>query len=84
MGNTGIPEPTAIGLTNRCRSSSRFAADDRYLCIVPSRRRDPKVLLPFEGDEVLSVILSEVLLLVRDDRITDPTILSQLAIRPAR
>jgi hypothetical protein len=35
-------------------------------------------MLPFEGDEVLSAILSKALLLAADDKITDPTILRQL------
>ncbi|MGO1053486.1 DUF4132 domain-containing protein [Crossiella sp. CA198] len=53
--------------------------DDRYLCIVPGNRgKGGKVLLPFDGDDQLSVILSKVLLLAKDDRITDPTITSQL------
>ena len=34
--------------------------DDRYLCIVPAAADHPsKVMLPFEGDKVLSVILSK-------------------------
>ena len=53
--------------------------DDRYLCIVPaSSTRAKRVLLPFEGDGVLSVILSKALLLADDDKVTDPTILHQL------
>jgi hypothetical protein len=53
--------------------------DDRYLCIVPaSSSRAKRVLLPFEGDGVLSLILSKALLLAADDKITDPTILRQL------
>ncbi len=53
--------------------------DDRYLCIVPaSSARTKRVMLPFESDEVLSVILSKVLLLAADDKITDSTILRQL------
>jgi hypothetical protein len=53
--------------------------DDRYLCIVPaSSRRTGRVMLPFDGDEVLSVILSKAMLLASDDKITDPTILCQL------
>jgi len=39
------------------------------------------VLLPFDGDEVLSVILSKVVLLAADDKITDPAILNQLVSR---
>jgi hypothetical protein len=54
--------------------------DDRYLCIVPGGggARSVKVMLPFEGDQVLSVILSKAVLLAADDKITDPTILQQL------
>jgi hypothetical protein len=53
--------------------------DDRYLCIVPaSNGRTKRVLLPFEGDQVLTVVLSKVLLLAADDKITDPTILQQI------
>jgi hypothetical protein len=53
--------------------------DDRYLCIVPnSNGRTKRVMLPFEGDEVLTVVLSKVLMLADDDKITDPTILRQI------
>jgi hypothetical protein len=53
--------------------------DDRYLCIVPANAgRTRRVMLPFDGDEVLSVILSKALLLAADDKITDPEILRQL------
>jgi hypothetical protein len=53
--------------------------DDRYLCVVPaSSARAKRVMLPFDGDGVLSVILSKALLLADDDKITDPTILRQL------
>lgn len=60
--------------------------DDRYLCVVPgsSRRPSSKVMLPFEGDRVLSVILSKAVLLAADDKITDETILRQLRDRPGR
>lgn len=33
----------------------------------------------FEGDSTLSLILANAILLTQDDRIEDPTILSQLA-----
>ncbi len=54
--------------------------DDRYLCIVPggSARPPSKVMLPFEGDQLLSMILSKAVLLAADDKITDKTILQQL------
>ncbi len=36
------------------------------------------VFLPFEGDHLLSIILSKALLLADDTKITDPTIVSQI------
>lgn len=55
--------------------------DDTYLCIVP-RSRDElgsgKVFLPFEGDRVLAIILSKAFMLADDDKIKDPTIVSQI------
>jgi hypothetical protein len=56
--------------------------DDRYLCIVASWQWQPSVLLPFEDDEMLSVILSKMTLLAADDTITDPQIVEQLRDRP--
>jgi hypothetical protein len=41
------------------------------------------VALPFEGDMTLSVILSKAFLLAADDKITDPSILSQIVRRPS-
>ncbi|MER7753789.1 DUF4132 domain-containing protein [Kitasatospora sp. NPDC097643] len=57
--------------------------DDTYLCIVPGSDHptDGQAYLPFEGDWMLSVILSKALLLARDTAITDPTITGQLARR---
>ncbi|RPD45398.1 DUF4132 domain-containing protein [Hymenobacter sediminis] len=56
--------------------------NDQYLCIVPDRpsKAGPAtdVFLPFEGDAVLSIILSKALLLMDDDKITDPTITRQI------
>jgi len=56
--------------------------NDQYLCIVPDRSPQnltaDNVFLPFEGDAVLSIILSKALLLMDDDKITDETILLQL------
>ena len=56
--------------------------NDQYLCIVPDRSNRvvgaPEVFLPFEGDAVLSIILSKALLLLDDDQITDETIVRQL------
>ncbi len=55
--------------------------NDQYLCIVPDRKADDvgsKVFLPFEGDNVLSIIISKAFLLAEDSKITDSTIISQL------
>jgi hypothetical protein len=55
--------------------------NDQYLCIVPDRSKKDtagNVFLPFEGDTSLSVILSKAMLLAEDDKITDPTILTQI------
>lgn len=55
--------------------------NDAYLCIVQSPRTaapDMRVALPFEGDVMLSLILSKAILLAADDKIDDPTILRQI------
>jgi hypothetical protein len=36
------------------------------------------VFLPFEGDRVLAIILSKAMMLAEDDKITDPSIVSQI------
>jgi hypothetical protein len=57
--------------------------NDQYLCIVPDRSAKTAstagVFLPFEGDAVLSIILSKALLLMDDDTITDDNIVRQIA-----
>ncbi len=55
--------------------------NDQYLCIVPDgskKTSDEKVFLPFEGDSILSIILSKAFLLAEDDKITDSTIVRQI------
>ena len=55
--------------------------NDQYLCIVPDRKSETfgdKVFLPFEGDNILSIIISKAFLLAEDTKIKDSTILSQL------
>lgn len=53
---------------------------NRYLCIVPTSdgKNALDAFLPFEGDRMLSVILSKAVMLADDDRITEPSIVSQL------
>lgn len=57
-----------------------MSPNDQYLCIVASRNSKGKetIFLPFEGDAILSIIISKAQLLADDDKINDPTILSQL------
>lgn len=55
--------------------------DGRYLCVVPgptNARQASSIALPFEGDKLLSVILSKAAMLAEDTAITDPTIRTQL------
>jgi len=56
--------------------------NDQYLCIVPSRRSgemgQDKLFVPFEGDQILAIILSKAFLLAEDKKITDLTITRQL------
>ena len=56
--------------------------NDQYLCIVPkqvaSSKPGGKLFLPFEGDAVLSVVLSKALMLADDRKIKDETITRQI------
>jgi hypothetical protein len=55
--------------------------NDEYLCIVPSGRQEVgsgQVFLPFEGDRILSIVLSKAFLLAEDRKITDSTIVQQI------
>lgn len=56
--------------------------NDQYLCIVPSSKQKQAstdgLYLPFEGDLMLSVILSKALLLAADKKIKDQSILAQI------
>jgi hypothetical protein len=57
--------------------------NDQYLCIVKERSSDKSagsgpVFLPFEGDAMLSLILSKAFLLAADRKISDPTITRQI------
>lgn len=55
--------------------------NDQYLCIVPARspeKATDKIFIPFDGDKGLSIVLSKAFLLAEDDKISDPTIVSQI------
>ena len=58
-------------------SNILMTPNDQYLCIVAARPKT-SIMLPFEGDRTLSLILSKAFLLATDTKITDPTILSQI------
>lgn len=64
-------------------SNILMASNDQYLCIVPNRsaRGDRHIVLPFEGDQTLAVILSKALMLAADQKIDDPSILRQIRSR---
>lgn len=56
-----------------------IAPNDRYLCIVPSgRTAGAEAYIPYEGDEILSLILSKAMMLANDEAIEDKSILSQI------
>lgn len=55
--------------------------NNQYLCIVQDKKNKSDgggIYLPFEGDTLLSLILSKALLLADDRKIKDPSILSQI------
>jgi len=60
--------------------------NNQYLCIVPQRSAGApgNVMLPFEGDGTLALILSKALMLADDHKITDPTIRSQIGLEHYR
>ena len=59
-----------------------MSPNEQYLCIVPRRgagkQRTDNLFLPFDGDSMLSVILSKAFLLAEDTKIKDDSILSQI------
>ncbi len=58
-----------------------MADNNQYLCIVPDGKvatRTDQIWLPFEGDRLLSIILSKAFLLAQDTHIADPTIVRQI------
>jgi hypothetical protein len=52
--------------------------NSQYLCIVRGGPGGGHVRLPFDGDEMLSLVLSKAFLLAEDDKIKDSSILSQI------
>lgn len=63
--------------------SVKMMPNDQYLCIVPdykANQKAGKIYLPFEGDSMLSVILSKAQLLADDAGIKDAAIARQIAL----
>jgi predicted DNA-binding WGR domain protein len=62
-----------------------MSPNDQYLCIVPKQsaaaKEGGRIYLPFEGDNVLSIVLSKALLLADDTKIKDATIVRQIGKR---
>jgi hypothetical protein len=61
-----------------------MSPNDQYLCIVPGpppAEARGKVFLPFDGDNLLSIILSKAFLLAADNKIKDPSIVNQIRCR---
>lgn len=50
----------------------------RHVCIIQKASSKAALVLPFEHDQLLSLIISKAMLLVNDDKITDPVILQQI------
>jgi hypothetical protein len=60
-------------------SNTLMAPNDRHLCIVQDHQNArARLRLPFEGDNTLALILSKAFLLADDDKIKDPSIVSQI------
>lgn len=60
-------------------SSNIMMEPSKYLCIVPDRAQpSDSLMLPFDDDRILSVILSKAFLLAQDTAITDQTIVRQI------
>jgi len=87
MGLTGVSVEKKHVLVTGKRASYKIhlgsaaihVVPGNYLCIVPGRDNDDSIYLPFaDNDTRMTEIVSKVLLLVNDDKIKDPSILSQI------
>lgn len=57
--------------------SVKMQPGNRHICIVPKRNED-RTILPFAGDEGLSLILGKAVALAADNKITDSVIVGQI------
>jgi hypothetical protein len=56
-----------------------IAPNDRYLCIVPASRGSAvDRYIPYEGDEILSLVISKAMMLADDEHIEDKSIMRQI------
>ncbi|WP_255781612.1 DUF4132 domain-containing protein [Dactylosporangium sp. AC04546] len=88
LANVDVEGVTAVVRGSRARyrvhlnSGSIHVEPGGYLCVVPrsfGATRHGRLFLPFaDDDRVTSVVLSKVLLLAEDEKITDESILAQL------
>jgi hypothetical protein len=87
LAQVAVEEPYAhvqgqlTGYRIHLATGAVYLANGQYLCIVPSRKQQKAVYLPFEegGEPIVSEIISKILLLANDARISDPTIVDQIA-----
>jgi len=63
-------------------SGNILMSPNQYLCIMPKQSAaagiKEELFLPFEGDHMMSIILSKALLLADDRKIKDETIVRQI------
>ncbi|HEX6685996.1 MAG TPA: DUF4132 domain-containing protein [Candidatus Limnocylindrales bacterium] len=82
-GSAAIVTGTRATYRVHLTSGSIHVEPGGYLCVVPAgfgAKPHRRLFLPFADDDPMtSIILSKVLLLAEDDKITDPSILAQLA-----
>ncbi|MFB7716634.1 DUF4132 domain-containing protein [Nocardia sp. NPDC056100] len=81
-GNVAVVRGSRATYRVHLTSGSIHVQPGGYLCVVPAgfgQRRHDRLFLPFaDEDAMTSVILSKVLLLAEDEKISDPSILTQL------
>ncbi|GAA2399086.1 hypothetical protein Cme02nite_07930 [Catellatospora methionotrophica] len=87
-GTTAVVRGSRAVYRVHLTSGSIHVEPGGYLCVVPAGfggKPHRRLFLPFADDDPMtSVVLSKVLLLAEDEKITDPSILAQLAVLAAR
>lgn len=87
-GTTAVVHGSRAVYRVHLTSGSIHVEPGGYLCVVPDGfggKPHRRLFLPFADDDPMtSVVLSKVLLLAEDEKITDPSILAQLAVLGTR